>query len=452
MSFTRRQDRNTGVAGGVGATPSASSGRAEAQPPVAAAPSFAEDALAETRARNVLVIAWVHVALRAAIATVQAWAAWTTQDAFYRIGAEVHGAFLLATVAVLVLHRRPWARPHATRALVVLTLLSLAAGGWRVTHSLPVQDTARGVTLLLLAAHLLLLVTSFAGLAIEESLGAYCMRVLRAHRDELTVANLRIHESHAHAERLMQLIVHDLKNPLTAMLTHVSLVREGIEPLPGLTEEREDLRIVQEEGRRLSGMIGDLLLVSRLEEGAVTLQPTSVSVLAVVEPVGRALRAVASARAVRLDVTVPSDLVAPLDPDLFRRVIENLVLNAIRHTGAGDRIEIAASSDGQALRLVVCNTGPGISETERARLFQKDWTGGGGEWRNVGLGLYLCRLVAQAHRGSIALVDRPGWNVAFEIAVPLVEGSPLPETRGSSHLGLREDEVWTCTQDHRDPS
>lgn len=199
-------------------------------------------------------------------------------------------------------------------------------------------------------------------------------------------------------------------------------------------------------------MIGDLLLVSRLEEGALTLRPACVSVLAIVEPVGRALRAVASARAVRLDVAVPPDLVAPLDPELVRRLIENLVLNAIRHTGPGDRIEIAASSDGEALRLVVRNTGPGISEAARARLFEKEWTGGGGEWRNVGLGLYLCRLVARAHRGSIALVDRPGWNVAFEIAVPLGEGCPLPETRSGSHLGLREDEVWTRTQDHRDPS
>ena len=443
MSGKRGQEPGRAGAGARGAPAPAPAGQEATRPPAPATTSFAEDALAETRARNTLVIAWAHVALRTAIATVEGWAALARPDRFYRAGTELHGAFLLATIAVLLLHRRPWARPHAIRALVALTVVSLAAGGWRVTHSLPVQDTARGVTLVVFAAHLLLLVTAFAGLAIEESLAAYCMRVLRAHRDELTAANFRIRTTQAHAERLTQLIVHDLKNPLTAILTHVSLVQQAIELVPGLEEEREDLRIVHEEGKRLSNMIGDLLLLGRLESGALALRPVRVSVASIVDPVGRSLRAVAGARAVRLDVSVPEDLVAPLDVDLVRRLVENLVLNAVRHTGPGDRIEIAASSDGAALRLAVRNTGRDISESSRARLFEKDWTGGGGEWRNVGLGLYLCRLVAAAHGGSIALVESPGWNVAFEVVVPFDPSRPVPRTEAGERPDRREEEART---------
>jgi signal transduction histidine kinase len=467
------------------------------EPAAGAIPDFVRAALSDLRARNALVIAWIHVGLRAALAAILGWVAATSASPFYVVGVQINAGFLCAALAVLALIRRRWATPWVIRGLVLLDLASIAIGGWRVTHSLPPGEVAMGIgvlvsltQLLLLSAALvlpgrevaalglaaslltatwcalarlpppfsLMLLVGVAGssvvvtwaaqrivrLAIKESLEAYSARALRTHRDDLDAANHRIRESQAHAERLTQLIVHDLKNPLTVVLTHLSLVHRRIAGMADLEEESEDLRIARQEGARLSDMIGDLLLVSRLEKGELQVRRACVRVQEILESAGRALRVVSDSRRVRLEIDAAPDLVAPLDSDLVRRLIENLVSNAIRHTGAGDRIQIAAWSDAEAVRLAVRNTGQAVSEAVRGRLFERHATDGRGEWHNVGLGLYMCRLVAEAHGGSIALADRPGWNVTFEVALPF-QGCPLPRTDAGNHVGLREEDIRTCT-------
>jgi two-component system heavy metal sensor histidine kinase CusS len=108
---------------------------------------------------------------------------------------------------------------------------------------------------------------------------------------------------------------------------------------------------------------------------------------------------------------------------MARRLLENLVANAVRHVGAGDRVELAAEVEGGLLRLAVRNSGPPVPPEARARLFEKHSTHGRRAWHNAGLGLHLCRLVAEGHGGRIGLVERPGWNVSFEAAFPL-SGAP----------------------------
>jgi len=89
----------------------------------------------------------------------------------------------------------------------------------------------------------------------------------------------------------------------------------------------------------------------------------------------------------------------------------------VRFVGPGDRVELAAEG-GERLRLAVRNSGPPVPPEVRARLFERHATHGRRAWHNAGLGLYLCRLAAEAHGGSIALADRPGWNVSFEVEIP----------------------------------
>lgn len=433
-------------------------------------PSFVREALSELRARNAVVIAWVQVAVRVALEVVLAGAALATANRFFAVGTAINAGFLAGTIAVLALLQRRWATPWIIRTLILMDLASLTVSGWRVTGMLPPVEAGLGVGVLVamgqlvllsaglmvegrdlvaaglvvslltgawgVRAHLpqpfwLLLVIAVVGfsavviwaarrivtLAIRESLVAYSARTFRAHRDELDAANRQIRESQAQAERLTQLVVHDLKNPLTVVLAHIALVHRRIAGVPELAEETEDLRVARDEGTRLAGMIGDLLLVSRLEKGELLVHPEPVGVGAVLRQVARGLRPVAGAKRVQLDVEVAPDLTAPLDVGLFRRLLENLVSNALRHTRGGDRIQVAAWPEAGALRLAVRNTGPAISPEVRAHLFER-YAGGRGEWHNVGLGLYACRLVAEAHGGRIALAESPGWDVAFEAVLP----------------------------------
>ena len=479
-----------------GATePVPGTGEPAVQPSPGAIPGYVQAAVLEVRARNALIIAWIHVFLRAAILLILAWAAVSTTRPFYQVAVGINLGFLGASVAVLALLWRRWRTPWAIRLLIILDLLSLAIAGWRVTQELPPSEVAVALGLVVSLIHVVLLcgalilggrdlvvlaalstllagallylgrqpqpftllmvlgvlvssvVVVWAGrrivrLVIKESLAAYSARALQSRHDALDAANRQIREAQAQAQRLTQLVIHDLKNPLTVILTHLFLVRTRIAPIPELTQETEDLQLAEQEGRRLAAMIGDLLLLSRLERGELMAHPTCVRVRDVLGDAGRALGIVAAGKQVRLEVEVPPDLVAPLDANLVRRLVENLVSNAIRHTGPGDRIQIVATSDSEAVRLTVRNTGPAIPEGIRARLFERHATGGLGEWHNVGLGLYMCRLVAEAHGGSIALLDHSGWNVVFEAIFPF-KGCPLPPQE-RSHVGLREEDIQKC--------
>jgi signal transduction histidine kinase len=135
--------------------------------------------------------------------------------------------------------------------------------------------------------------------------------------------------------------------------------------------------------------------------------------------VARATAIRAQAREIRVDVTAPEELVALLDASLARRMLENLLANALRHAAGGGRVELAAGAERDRLCLAVRNTGEPVPPAARSRLFQKYATLGKDHAQRSGLGLYLCRLVAEAHGGSIALVEREGWNVSFEAELPL---------------------------------
>jgi signal transduction histidine kinase len=96
------------------------------------------------------------------------------------------------------------------------------------------------------------------------------------------------------------------------------------------------------------------------------------------------------------------------------------VLNALDFVRPGGKIEVAACQEGAELVLAVRNTGEPVPTQARARLFQKGAVQRGSRQKhNLGLGLYLCRLVAVAHDGSISLRDEPGWATAFVARLPV---------------------------------
>jgi signal transduction histidine kinase len=260
-----------------------------------------------------------------------------------------------------------------------------------------------------------------AGMAVKEitaELAEHHAEALEAAHAEVAAQRDRLIAAQNEAEALAQVIVHDLKNPLATLLQYVSLAENELKALPGSSGVLDYLGHAADEGRRLSKLIGDLLLVYRLEQGvmAPTREPVPVALL--LDGVARRFGARAAERGVRLELQADEALMAALDLDLVQRLLENLVSNAMRHVGRGDHVSLEARSVGGELQMAVRNSGPPVPEELRERLFRRFVTGGLREWQNAGLGLYLCRLVAEAHGGSIALADRQGWNVSFEVAIP----------------------------------
>lgn len=441
--------------------------------------------MAEVRYRNGLSIAWLRLGLR--VTTLALWlysasgggsAVVGARD--YLVAAAVNAGHLVTSVAVLLLLRRRWQVPRVLLAAALLDVLVVALAGWRTAPgdgrsigflmgvmelmllfaalALPrVQASwlAAGATLYQgflgvrggLDAYFVLAVvivlgtfsiavtwagTRMVALAARRALDDYTGGLVRAHRDALAAAYQeisaqrdRVLEAQARSEDLTKLVVHDLKNPLAALLQFVTLAESRLAEEPGLaaspavTEAREDLRLAGEEGQRLAGMVEDLLLVSRLEHGAMQPRRQATPVAALLEQVARAAALRAADRNVAVTVAADPDLMAPLDLDLVRRLLENLTGNALRFVERGGRVELAAALADGALALAVRNTGPPVPEAVRPYLFEKHAPGQLRQVHNTGLGLYLCRMVAEAHGGQMALVEAPGWPVAFEARLPL---------------------------------
>jgi signal transduction histidine kinase len=303
----------------------------------------------------------------------------------------------LAAVALLA-----WLAVRATLAPGLLALLVLTAA---LSAAAAVWAAGRMVEL-------------GARLAVD----AHAADLRRRHQDELAAAMAargdEVRAAHQGAVQLTRLTVHDLRNPLTAFLQIVALARARLEGRPELAEVVEELDVAAQEGNRLADMVGDLLLVFRGEAGALAPRPQPVMVHDLLRAAARAADGRARDRGVAIELEGDPELAWPLDLDLCRRLLDNLLGSALRAVRRGDRIGLTAGPSGGALVLTARTTGPPVPPELRSQLFERQGPGRAREWHHAGLGLYLCRLVAEAHGGSIALVDDPPWSVAFQVRFP----------------------------------
>ena len=270
----------------------------------------------------------------------------------------------------------------------------------------------------LFGATIALVGARYLAIAVRLASQEWVATATEMHARELQAANAALRAAQAEARDLTSLTVHDLRNPLTSVWANLEDAREQLPEMAGGAREAIDVAV---EGlRRVNDLIGDLLVVTRLENEDRH-EPATVPIdqlLAEVERGSSPLVRRAGARLERRRVGgAPSMLRA--EPALVRRMLDNLVANAARHVGPGDRVEVAVEpADDNRVRLAVRNTGPPVSPDIRQRLFEKHASTARRGAHNVGLGLYMCKLVAERHGGSIALVERQGWNVSFEVMLP----------------------------------
>jgi signal transduction histidine kinase len=217
---------------------------------------------------------------------------------------------------------------------------------------------------------------------------------------------------------LTALLVHDLRNPLTAVKGAFQLLEENVVP-----EDRDIFRLGKSALDRVMEAVSDLLKVRMLEKGQLTLErvPTVVSDLAA--NVIETLRAAALDGKVNVQLTGAGDTAIEVDAKLVKRALENLLINAFRHTAGV--VDVSVIGDERGVTLIVADRGPGVPDFLKGELF--DMFGSlalqkAGARRGHGLGLYLVRLVAQAHGGTVVVRDRAGGGAEF--VVTLARPSP----------------------------
>ncbi len=262
--------------------------------------------------------------------------------------------------------------------------------------------------------------------AAELDLAHLCReRELDVEVAERRAAEAALRKSEQLREDLVQMLVHDMRAPLASLAILLDLLREDLEGSLS-AEQRQDFGDAIESGRRLARMIGSLLDVHRLEAGQM---PLSIGRCDLRRSVEEALAGLAGLTADRDVRTRPASepVEAACDPVVVRRVIENLVCNALRFTPTDGTVEVEAGLDGGRARVTVSDTGPGIAEEHQPLVFEKY-----GQVHSTvkhiklstGLGLTFCKLAVEAQGGSIELRSRPGEGSAFSFVLPSADSGP----------------------------
>lgn len=218
-------------------------------------------------------------------------------------------------------------------------------------------------------------------------------------------------------EQMAALIVHDLRSPLTAVMANVEYIqRELPEAFHEAHAAAADALI---SARRLGLLIGTLLDTARLEDGSLRMEPQDIRVRDVVRPVFAERARDAAISRVQLACSVDDETTLRGDAQLLRRVVENIVDNAIRYTPEGGRVEAEAVCSTQCVELRIGNTGQAIPPSERSRIFDKYAQLDVSVRANVGLGMHFCRLATEAHAGEIRVESNDRFPTVFVVSLPI---------------------------------
>lgn len=244
-----------------------------------------------------------------------------------------------------------------------------------------------------------------------------------ARRAALAIDNARLYGQAQQAVRaregVLAVVSHDLRNPLASILLNTSTVLELSAPGaldPWVADSlRQTVALVEQSNR----LIEDLLDVSRVTNGGITLLRAPHDLRDLATRADRMLRPLAEDRGLSLEVTVPDAPVpANVDGDRVLQVLSNLVGNAIKFTPAGGRVSLAMEAANGIARVMVKDTGIGIAADELDHVFDPFRQVGDVDRRGVGLGLPIARGIVEAHGGRISASSEPGVGSVFTFTLP----------------------------------
>ncbi len=216
---------------------------------------------------------------------------------------------------------------------------------------------------------------------------------------------------------------HEIRTPLSGISGAAALLLDSALAPP----DQELAAIVADAAEALSGLLGDVLDVSRIEAGEIVLEESDYDLNRLLTNVAGVLRPTLRGRPLTLAVALADSVPSSLRGDVarVRQIVLNLASNAVKYTGRG-RIELRAQAAGDRLRITVADTGPGIAPDLLARLFEPWTRGHGREWAGTGLGLGIARRLARAMDGDVTAISTPGVGSAFTLELPLVAGATVP--------------------------
>ncbi|RYG59729.1 hybrid sensor histidine kinase/response regulator, partial [bacterium] len=245
-------------------------------------------------------------------------------------------------------------------------------------------------------------------------------------RDQLNAAYIDLRRSESLRDSLTQMLVHDLRTPLTSLLLSLSMLDDGQTGNLNPTQQHL-LNIGRRSGKNLLNLVNDILSVAKLESGQVLVNLFPASIPALVEEALIEVAHMVTDRQATLLREWPQELpLVSVDADLLHRVLVNLISNALKYSPLRSTIEVGAvlledSPVGRAIKVWVQDDGPGISPEHHQRIWDKFGQSEMGENNraSTGLGLTFCKLAVEAHGGFIGLDSELGQGSTFHFCLPL---------------------------------
>ena len=246
----------------------------------------------------------------------------------------------------------------------------------------------------------------------------------RAHSAVINVRDIKhIRETENLRSAFLSMLGHELQTPLSIIKGYTSTLARSDARWKKKTL-REGLQVIEEECDRLSKLVDRLLLASRIETRTVTLKKEPVQLPVMAAKVVRRLAPVTAGHRFRVDFG-PDFPEVYADPDRMEEVLTNLVDNAVKYSPKGGRISVSGRTDAGSVRVTVSDEGIGIPRRELGRVFERFRRGEDSQVlkvRGMGLGLYICRSIVEAHGGQIEVASEAGKGSQFTFTLPLGGG------------------------------
>ncbi|MFO7682121.1 MAG: hybrid sensor histidine kinase/response regulator, partial [Chloroflexota bacterium] len=234
---------------------------------------------------------------------------------------------------------------------------------------------------------------------------------------------LRIKQRHDDMQTLMQLrqdladmIIHDIRNPLTTITMYCDLLGNFTEP-----QGQEALQTIIGQVSRLNFYLTDMLMMAKMENGSLVLLSTAVNLNDLLQTTCDMYSRLAAQKSITLKLERPSEpLIADLDANLWQRLLDNLLSNALKFSPVGGHVTVCLwALDNGRFHLEIRDEGPGIPPEHHETIFDKFKiiASGRRDMKQVGLGLAFCRLVVEAHNGRISVTANEPHGAIFTIEV-----------------------------------